>query len=132
MPGLPPGATHRSRWLSRSVSGLSSTGTKSLRRPSSWRLGSSESTVSTAVMPAPCRRPGSATAAAPPRYSPGRTCSIPGGVPGARFPHLPTWRRPRAGGRACHRVGRLERPPRDAQQRPRRTRPTAECGLSGK
>nr|BAB27216.1 unnamed protein product [Mus musculus] len=69
-------ATQRSRWLSRSVSGLSSAGTKRLRRPSNpapaGKAGS-ESTVSTAVMPASLRWPGSATAAAPPRYSPGRT-----------------------------------------------------------
>uniref|UniRef100_A0A8C6CFM9 Uncharacterized protein n=1 Tax=Moschus moschiferus TaxID=68415 RepID=A0A8C6CFM9_MOSMO len=73
-------ATQRSRWLSRSVSGLSSAGTKRLRRPSTpapgLKSGSSESTVSTAVTPASLRRSGSATAAAPPRNSPGRTSSI--------------------------------------------------------
>uniref|UniRef100_A0A286XMX6 Uncharacterized protein n=1 Tax=Cavia porcellus TaxID=10141 RepID=A0A286XMX6_CAVPO len=55
-------ATHRSRWLSRSVSGLSRAGTNRVRKPSNpasaWKAGS-ESTVSTAVM-----------------YSPGRTSSI--------------------------------------------------------
>uniref|UniRef100_A0ABI7X3A4 Uncharacterized protein n=1 Tax=Felis catus TaxID=9685 RepID=A0ABI7X3A4_FELCA len=66
-------ATHRSRWLSRSVSGLSSAGTNRRRRPSipapDLKSGSSESTVSTAVMPASLRWSGSAAAAAPPRYS---------------------------------------------------------------
>ncbi|KAL4827777.1 hypothetical protein H8958_004372, partial [Nasalis larvatus] len=73
-------ATHRSRWLSRSVSGLSSAGTKRRHRPSTpcpaLKLGSSESTVSTAVMPASLKWSGSATAATPPRYSPGCTSSI--------------------------------------------------------
>ncbi|KAL0590876.1 Zinc finger protein [Plecturocebus cupreus] len=76
----PMKATHRSRWLSRSVSGLSSAGTKRRHRPSArgpaLKLGSSESTVSTAVMPASLKWFGSATAAAPPRYSPGCTSSI--------------------------------------------------------
>uniref|UniRef100_A0A8D1J4L6 Uncharacterized protein n=1 Tax=Sus scrofa TaxID=9823 RepID=A0A8D1J4L6_PIG len=73
-------AKHRSRWLSRSVSGLSSAGTKRLRRPSTpapaLKSGSSESTVSTAVMPASFRWLGSAMAAAPPRNNPGLTSSI--------------------------------------------------------
>uniref|UniRef100_A0A8C6CRF6 Uncharacterized protein n=1 Tax=Moschus moschiferus TaxID=68415 RepID=A0A8C6CRF6_MOSMO len=73
-------ATQRSRWLSRLVSGLSSAGTKRLRRPSTpapvLKSGSSESTVSTAVMPASLRRSGSATAAAPHKNSPGHTSSI--------------------------------------------------------
>ncbi|KAJ1064748.1 hypothetical protein K5549_021703, partial [Capra hircus] len=64
----------------RSVSGLSSAGTKRLRRPSTpapvLKLGSSESTVSTAVTPASLRWSGSATAAAPPKNSPGRTSSM--------------------------------------------------------
>uniref|UniRef100_A0ABI7X4L2 Uncharacterized protein n=1 Tax=Felis catus TaxID=9685 RepID=A0ABI7X4L2_FELCA len=66
-------ATHRSRWLSRSVSGLSSAGTNRRRRPSipapDLKSGSSESTVSTAVMPASLRWSGSAAAAAPPRVT---------------------------------------------------------------
>uniref|UniRef100_A0A8C2LF09 Predicted gene, 26620 n=1 Tax=Cricetulus griseus TaxID=10029 RepID=A0A8C2LF09_CRIGR len=79
-------AAQRSRWLSKSVSGSSSAGTKRLRRPSNpapaWKPGS-ESTVSTAVMPASIRRSGSASAAAPPRYSPGRTCTVcPAELPG--------------------------------------------------
>uniref|UniRef100_A0A8C0X686 Uncharacterized protein n=1 Tax=Castor canadensis TaxID=51338 RepID=A0A8C0X686_CASCN len=72
-------ATQRSRWLSKSVSGLSSAGTNRLHRPSNPAPAlkpGSESTVSTAVMPASLRWSGSATAAAPPRYSPGRTSSI--------------------------------------------------------
>uniref|UniRef100_A0A9L0TNQ8 Uncharacterized protein n=1 Tax=Equus caballus TaxID=9796 RepID=A0A9L0TNQ8_HORSE len=76
----PMKATHRSKWLSRSVSGLSSAGTKKRSRPSTpapaLKSGSSESTVSTAVMPTSLRWSGSATAAAPPRYSPGCTSSI--------------------------------------------------------
>uniref|UniRef100_A0A8C6R9R0 Predicted gene, 26620 n=1 Tax=Nannospalax galili TaxID=1026970 RepID=A0A8C6R9R0_NANGA len=72
-------ATQWSRWLSKSVSGLSCAGTKRLRRPSNparaWKPGS-ESTVSTAVIPAFLRWFGSATAAAPPRNSPGRTSSM--------------------------------------------------------
>uniref|UniRef100_A0A8D2B2Q3 Uncharacterized protein n=1 Tax=Sciurus vulgaris TaxID=55149 RepID=A0A8D2B2Q3_SCIVU len=72
-------ATHRSRWLSKSVSGLSSAGMKRLRRPSNPAPASkpgSESTVSMAVMPASFKWSSFATAAAPPRYSPGRTSSI--------------------------------------------------------
>uniref|UniRef100_A0A287DDE9 Uncharacterized protein n=1 Tax=Ictidomys tridecemlineatus TaxID=43179 RepID=A0A287DDE9_ICTTR len=55
-------ATHRSRWLSKSVSGLSRAGTKRLRRPSN---------------PAPSLKPGSeSTVNTAEMYSPGRTSSI--------------------------------------------------------
>uniref|UniRef100_A0A8C8U8Q6 Predicted gene, 26620 n=1 Tax=Peromyscus maniculatus bairdii TaxID=230844 RepID=A0A8C8U8Q6_PERMB len=98
-------ATQRSRWLSKSVSGLSSAGTKRLRRPSNpapaWKPGS-ESTVSTAVMPASIRRSGAAAAAAPPRYSPGRTSTVcPAVLAAALRRPPPPWFKPGASNMAA-------------------------------
>lgn len=100
-------ATHRSRWLSKSVSGLSSAGTKRLRKPSNPAPAlkpGSESTVNRAEMPASFKcgsvtappHPGTAQAALPAsaRLSWLRSRSEPRVRSHGSGPALPTWRRP--------------------------------------
>ncbi|CAH6789454.1 Gm26620 [Phodopus roborovskii] len=139
-------ATQRSRWLSKSVSGSSRAGTKRVRRPSNpapaWKPGS-ESTVSTAVMPASIRWSGSATAAAPPRYSPGRTSTVrPAELEGlvTAVWLSPPWFKPCASNMAAPgrqaaaarpQSRRLERPLANSRPSQRRGRTTAMGGMTG-